>query len=400
MKKVLSLVLSLVMLCSVQNAFAEGGGISVTLDGEKIEFDQAPILENGRVLVPIRAISEALGCTVVYYEYEGKASVDIIGGLMSVYTVIGSDVMAYYDEAGALSEIKLDVPSKVVGDRTLVPVRALSEIFNADVDWDEDAQTVVITKKSAQHKINSVKLADTECAENGRELVVFEASYPEVKNPENDEFISALNEEYKAYAYECMETAKEWVEDAELILEHSNYGNDTALLPFTYTLDFEVTRDSDDILSIVVLESEYLGGAHPSGARISTSFDMKNKKVLELDDILKGTKEEIAELTLQTFKEKLIIPESYDETFAETVLPAIAEEKENVSYFMTEDGVVLYFSLYQVAPYAAGYPSAKIYYAETTESFCDGIVPHAYTVIGGADSTTSIFVTDDGKASE
>ena len=40
----------------------------------------------------------------------------------------------------------LDVPAKLLNGRTLVPVRAISEAFGCNVDWDNDAWTVIITK--------------------------------------------------------------------------------------------------------------------------------------------------------------------------------------------------------------------------------------------------------------
>ncbi len=38
--------------------------INVVLNGEKIEFDQQPVIQNGRTLVPIRAVVEKMGGTV------------------------------------------------------------------------------------------------------------------------------------------------------------------------------------------------------------------------------------------------------------------------------------------------------------------------------------------------
>lgn len=40
----------------------------------------------------------------------------------------------------------LDVPSKLINSRTLVPVRAISEAFGCKVDWIQDTQTVSITQ--------------------------------------------------------------------------------------------------------------------------------------------------------------------------------------------------------------------------------------------------------------
>ena len=40
--------------------------------------------------------------------------------------------------------ISLDVPPQIVDNRTLVPLRAISELFTARVEWDEYTRTVYI----------------------------------------------------------------------------------------------------------------------------------------------------------------------------------------------------------------------------------------------------------------
>ena len=44
-------------------------------------------------------------------------------------------------------EVELDVPPQLIDSRTLVPVRAVAEGLQADVKWDDNTQTVIITKK-------------------------------------------------------------------------------------------------------------------------------------------------------------------------------------------------------------------------------------------------------------
>lgn len=44
-------------------------------------------------------------------------------------------------------KIKLDTAPIIVNDRTLVPLRAVSEAFDYDVNWDEDTKTVTISKE-------------------------------------------------------------------------------------------------------------------------------------------------------------------------------------------------------------------------------------------------------------
>ncbi|MCL2838657.1 MAG: WG repeat-containing protein [Oscillospiraceae bacterium] len=112
--------------------------ISVTLNGTTIQFDQPPIMQDGRTLVPLRAIFEALGADV---EWDGVFQmVTATRGDTVVRLQIGNAVMTVNGE-----NIPLDVPAQIVNDRTLVPARAIAESFGADVQWDGAMQTVIIT---------------------------------------------------------------------------------------------------------------------------------------------------------------------------------------------------------------------------------------------------------------
>ena len=45
------------------------------------------------------------------------------------------------------AEVALDVPAKIIDDRTMVPARAIAESFNLNVNWDGATRTVIITSK-------------------------------------------------------------------------------------------------------------------------------------------------------------------------------------------------------------------------------------------------------------
>ncbi|HOA80330.1 MAG TPA: copper amine oxidase N-terminal domain-containing protein, partial [Defluviitaleaceae bacterium] len=63
MKRIVLLILSIIMLLSMaQVVLAEN--INVTLNGEPLYFDVNPQIINGRTMVPIRAIFEAMGANV------------------------------------------------------------------------------------------------------------------------------------------------------------------------------------------------------------------------------------------------------------------------------------------------------------------------------------------------
>jgi len=44
------------------------------------------------------------------------------------------------------SELILDQPAVIVNDRTLVPIRAISEELGANVEWDDAAETITVTR--------------------------------------------------------------------------------------------------------------------------------------------------------------------------------------------------------------------------------------------------------------
>lgn len=126
-------------------AFAAAGAtvmaaddIKVYVNGAQLEFDVPPMIENERTLVPMRVIFEALGATVDW-EQE-SATVTATRGEDTLKITIGSDLLYKNDTA-----TELDVPAKIVDERTLVPVRAISESFDAKVEWDGETRSVYIT---------------------------------------------------------------------------------------------------------------------------------------------------------------------------------------------------------------------------------------------------------------
>ena len=113
-------------------------GITVLLNGVNLSFDQPPIIENGRTLVPLRAIFEALGAKVDWDE--STQTVTAVKDGITITLRIGSDVLI---RNGV--NIHLDVPARIAGGRTMVPARAIAESFGADVGWEQNTQTVTIT---------------------------------------------------------------------------------------------------------------------------------------------------------------------------------------------------------------------------------------------------------------
>ena len=102
--------------------------ITVMVDGKFVEFDVPPTVIDGRTLVPVRGIFEALGATVEWDQATKTASSKLDD--VSVSLTLGSNVMKKNDE-----EITLDVPATIIDGRTLVPARAIAEAYGCTVNW-------------------------------------------------------------------------------------------------------------------------------------------------------------------------------------------------------------------------------------------------------------------------
>lgn len=119
-------------------AFAQN--VTVVVNGQQITFDQPPIERSGRVFVPLRGVFERLGASVVY----DNGVINATGNGRNISLRIGSNV-ALVDG----SQQMLDVAPFVVGDRTLVPLRFVSQALGANVDWNNNTSTVTIAMAGA-----------------------------------------------------------------------------------------------------------------------------------------------------------------------------------------------------------------------------------------------------------
>lgn len=109
--------------------------IPVFVDCVQIDFDQQPIIQDNRTLVPLRGVFEALGATV--YWNNATRSVTAYKDGTTVELAIGSSTMYVNGQPKYL-----DVAGQIINDRTMVPLRAISEAFGAVVYWDNDTRTV------------------------------------------------------------------------------------------------------------------------------------------------------------------------------------------------------------------------------------------------------------------
>ena len=132
-----TLIATLSSGCVIAKNDTSSDGIKVTYDGETIEFDVQPEIINDRVMVPMRAIFEAFGAKV---KWDGDTQTITSKKKSKTITMtIGSTDMTKNEDT-----YTFDTAPVIEDGRTLVPIRAISEMLGLDVEWDEETETVTI----------------------------------------------------------------------------------------------------------------------------------------------------------------------------------------------------------------------------------------------------------------
>lgn len=189
MKKLMMFVV-MVLLFVGTTVLSHAGGVNVNIDGKAVPFNEAvPFIDaNGRTLVPLRAIGEAMNLEVVWNDdaktatfiryhvledasylkdadqdeegieelFLGKETVVFtIGSTEAVYNeylyLIGEDPRTDEPVESYSNPVIMDTAAVIRDSRSYAPVRYLVMPLNCDVDWNAETGTVeVVTMKTIQ----------------------------------------------------------------------------------------------------------------------------------------------------------------------------------------------------------------------------------------------------------
>lgn len=107
--------------------------------GKSQETDSAPIIVEGRTMIPVRLLSESLGATL-YWDASAPDTTIVVKDGIQINIYIDSNVARVND-----SQVVLDSPAFIENNRTYVPVRFICEALGAQIDWNPDTKTISIT---------------------------------------------------------------------------------------------------------------------------------------------------------------------------------------------------------------------------------------------------------------
>lgn len=118
----------------IDNPNMEINGVSQEIDpGRGI----APVIVNGRTMLPVRALIESMGGSLTWDESERKVVVQ--NGSTQIDLWIGSNSTRVNGV-----EKYSDVPPAIINDRTMLPLRYITENLGYTVRWDEKTREIIV----------------------------------------------------------------------------------------------------------------------------------------------------------------------------------------------------------------------------------------------------------------
>lgn len=117
------------------------GSPTMTINGESKEIDPgkgtAPVIVEGRTLVPVKAIMDAVGGTLAWDGAEKRVTIGYNGTTVELW--IGSNATMVNGTAGTT-----DVAPQIINDRTMLPIGFISKSLGLNISWQPDTRQVLI----------------------------------------------------------------------------------------------------------------------------------------------------------------------------------------------------------------------------------------------------------------
>ncbi|AQR93059.1 DUF3298 and DUF4163 domain-containing protein [Clostridium saccharoperbutylacetonicum] len=159
-----------------------------------------------------------------------------------------------------------------------------------------------------------------------------------INNTINDDILPKINDAEK--------TAKEYF---------GKIGQEKPTFPYEIFSRYTVSEDNNKVLSLFNDYYEYLGGAHGMTIRSSYTIDKSTENLLFLKDLFAPGYNYMDIINKEIKREIKENPQNYFDSG--NVFKGI---KENQNFYIQDGELVIYYQLYELAPYVFGFPEFKI----------------------------------------
>lgn len=202
--------------------------------------------------------------------------------------------------------------------------------------------------------INNIEIDDKTVEENTEKYEV-KVKYPSIKGE---------NEVYKNINKIIEDFTLRWISDIKLLGDEysKKYEEAGREMPKMEAYSLYEVFDTEELISIPMTYYQYTGGAHGLTTKISYNYDLKTGEEIKLNNLFKdgfNYKDIIDKIIKDDIAKE---PSIYFDNGA--MFKGVNGEQ---AYYLSRDGIIIYFQQYEIAPYASGIREFKIPYSVLKE---------------------------------
>ncbi|MGE5589804.1 MAG: DUF3298 domain-containing protein [Bacillota bacterium] len=305
---------------------AAGTAVTVMVEGQDTGVRGA--VSDTQVAVPLKALFGLLGCRVTWQPAERTAVLE--RGSRSLAVSPGQDRGLAGDH-----EVWVSPAPRLAGGRLVVLLMPVAENLGCSLKWDPRNTTLDLTPLPEP----AARVITRRIREESERLKV-DIQYPEVSGlgPAVD---AAINQPLKDWALDALAGGYKAVENAAQAPEAPKQSEVVA--------DYRVTLNQDSLLSIVLTNYTYTAGAaHGVTIQTSDTFDLETGRIYALQDLFRPGVDYIDLLTREVRRQMR------ERGLEESLLTPFETVKPTQKWYLTNDGLVLYYGQYEYWPYAWG----------------------------------------------
>lgn len=337
--------LLLIMAMPAYCAAATDKGLEIVLDGTKIEA--VACIDKGNIYLPLRAVGEALGYEVLWSGIDNTVSVIGTGKNIMIdlnNQQITADGHVYY------------VDSELIVGRLYLGSEFFSSELGLAARWDRKNKAVQLER--VERNLISIETIK-EVAETDEIRITLQ--YPQIGGLTNETVQDRINRMFKEAADEARQEGLKNAEEKEKA-GASGYGSPNRYETY---FDYSLKCNQKGLLSVVLMNYQYTGGAHGSMVQSSYTFNLNTGEEYTLKDLFKDDADYVAYIN-NTVK-GMIVERVREEILPEYDIEPFETIRDDHDFYLSNDGVVIYFQQYEHWCYAAGIQEFTVEYAALKE---------------------------------
>jgi curved DNA-binding protein CbpA len=302
---------------------------SIALKYKGQTLTQQGKIVDGNTMIPLTVLRDAFGLAINYNSTTKTYSVGSDSMKLNLEISdygVSTDLNGYYIYSATGS-----YEAKMINNRLYVPFKLLNDYLGIQGVYNPVQKSLELSKLV----MNDIKITSVTLDKSNKNATI-QIQYPKISGL-TDEVQNTLNANFK-------KEAELFASEAE---KEASRRDGTIENKYDYSQTYVVTFNREGVLSVVVDQYGYSGGAHGGTFRTGHTFSLKDGKKIELKDLLK------AEPNYKQKLDKMLKASSKDIAFPEST----GGLTEKPDFYVSESGLAIFYQQYEIAPYAAGIPT-------------------------------------------